>query len=499
MWLTIVGVVLVLVCAWVYSKRAPKIPGVALAPGYVPFFGHIFAINGLVGKRAFLDYNLKAALDNPAKPFQLCIPDKPPILRITTPEAVQHILKDKFENYIKIDTPITKMIGVELFGEGIFAVDGEKWRYERKVASYMFATNVLNRTMERTFLDHGEVLVRVLTDACKSKQTIDMQDLMKRYTMDSIAKIGFGVDFRSLEKPKDEFSIAFDRIQELIIRRAFKPVLLMRLDVMFQTGFEKEFTRCAEVLDGLVEDIIRKRKESASEISEHADESWQDLLSHFMDFSKKKNESFDIKQARDVVMNFLIAGRDTTACLLTWTFYELARHPEMEKRIVEEIKEMLANNPLSHQSVKDLKFTHNFLSEVLRLHPPVPFDSKRAMNEDVLPDGTPVPVGTIVHYSPYLFGHAPWNWENPEELIPERWDKDPNPTDFKFLTFNAGPRLCLGKRMAFLEAKMVLSMVLPEFHVSIVPNQSDELNAFIILWLRDGLQAKIIPRAEWSA
>mmetsp|Transcript_29438 Transcript_29438/g.45527 ORF Transcript_29438/g.45527 Transcript_29438/m.45527 type:complete len:373 (-) Transcript_29438:44-1162(-) len=359
----------------------------------------------------------------------------------------------------------------------------------------MFSANVMNNMMETTFLEHGDVLMRILKDAAYKQETINVQSLMKRYTMDSIAKIGFGVDFGSLDEPDDAFSLAFDALQENIVKRAFSPEIIFRFQRALGLGVEQEVIKNAKILNDTVGRIIKAREEKLKELGEeeNKDSKFKDLLSQFIFMSQKKGEKMDASRARDIVMNFLIAGRDTTACLLTWTFYELFQHPEMEQKILDEINSVLATEPLSHDIVKKLPYLSNFLSEVLRLHPPVPFDTKRSIDQDTLPDGTIIPPGTVIQYSPYIFGRMPWHWEDPDTFKPERWEKEPNPSEFKFITFNAGPRLCLGKKMAYLEATMVLCMVLPEFKVEVqdkkfVPAKS------LILWLQDGFNCKIVPR-----
>ena len=150
---------LVLLLLWFYSIRPRKIPGVPTGPHYLPFFGHYFYLQQY-GSQQFLRDTVETALVHPKKHFAQYLPDRPPLFRLCTSDAVQYILKDAFDKYIKINSPVAKMIGEELFGDGIFAVDGEKWKFERKVASHMFATSVLKEKMESTFLEHGEVVLR---------------------------------------------------------------------------------------------------------------------------------------------------------------------------------------------------------------------------------------------------------------------------------------------------------------------------------------------------
>jgi cytochrome P450 len=157
MWIAVVCVCLC-VAVWLYSIRARTISGVPVAPNALPFFGHLFVLRHL-GTKKFLDEAVTAALTYPERHHTFSFPDKPIVLRLCTPAAVQYILKDEFDKYVKIDSENTRMLGDELFGDGIFAVDGDKWKFERKVASHMFATKVLKEKMEQTFLEHGDIVL----------------------------------------------------------------------------------------------------------------------------------------------------------------------------------------------------------------------------------------------------------------------------------------------------------------------------------------------------
>jgi len=202
---------------------------------------------------------------------------------------------------------------------------------------------------------------------------------------------------------------------------------------------------------------------------------------------------------RDVGMNFLIAGRDTTACLLTWTFYRLHSHNDVQQRVVQEVDHVLGSTDPTHDNVKGLQYLRAVLSEVLRLHPSVPNDSKIAVKADILPDGTPIPAGSIVSYQPYVFGRLSTLWDEPLNFNPDRWlsMKDP-PSQFKFISFNAGPRLCLGKDMAYFEAEMLASMILQRYRLKVVPGHKDTANISIIIQMKYGLPVTVERRAPPS-
>mmetsp|Transcript_24290 Transcript_24290/g.68051 ORF Transcript_24290/g.68051 Transcript_24290/m.68051 type:complete len:497 (+) Transcript_24290:44-1534(+) len=487
-----IGLLAAIWLVWLlYGARAKQITGVPVADGFIPYFGHTFQTAKLfMDNKKWLLWNLEQSLKAKTH-YTISSLNKPPMLRILTAEAAKHILEDNFDNYVKIDSPGVKLYGVEFFGDGIFQADGEEWRFHRKAASYMFSTNVL-RSMVDVFNEHGETMVGVLEKYAGNENPVDMQDIFQRFTMDSICRIAFGVHFDSLHLPqgtKPAFSQAFDYIQTCINLRFIKPFTIFKLDRQFQISkTERDLTECARVLDQTILDVLESRKQELQD--ERAGSKWQDLLSQFVKMARDRNETLDTRFIRDVVMNFIIAGRDTTACLLSWTLFELDKRPDIYEKVISEIGNVLKGNPPNYDNVKELTYTENVLLEILRLHPPVPMDAKRCISDDKLPDGTLVPKGTMVSYSPWLFGRLPWLWDEPEEFRPERWEGERH-SDYKFITFNAGPRLCLGKRMALVEAKVVLCILLTRFRFRISPGQTDETAVSIIHWLKHGLKMTI--------
>lgn len=212
-------------------------------------------------------------------------------------------------------------------------------------------------------------------------------------------------------------------------------------------------------------EIIKGKKQLLNEKSEI--DSF-DLLSRFLS-SGHSDEEF----VTDIVVSFILAGRDTTSAALNWFFWLVSNNPNVEKEILREIYEK-SEAPI-FEEVKDMVYTHASLSESMRLYPPVPMDGKESTVDDVLPDGTFVKKGTSVVYHSYAMGRSEKIWgKDWSEFKPERWlerddaegkwnfvGKDP----YKYPVFHAGPRICLGKEMAFLQMKRVAAGVLRQFRV----------------------------------
>lgn len=205
---------------------------------------------------------------------------------------------------------------------------------------------------------------------------------------------------------------------------------------------------------------------------------------------------------RDQVLNFLIAGRDTTALLLSWFFFLLDSHPHAEARIIEEMQQVLSSEEsgageagISFDSCKRMTYLNAALHETLRLYPPVPFNGFTALRDDILPGSFFVPKDTYVVYSAWLLHRRPELYDDPLRFDPERWLRGPAPRPFEFVAFHGGPRECLGREMALLEAAVCACAILQRCSLRMHPNAPlVELRRAITLSARKGVHMRVEPR-----
>jgi len=182
----------------------------------------------------------------------------------------------------------------------------------------------------------------------------------------------------------------------------------------------------------------------------------------------------------------------------------MTQHPEIEEKVINEIvkyKEM-SNGLEGFDFASQLTYTEMVLLESLRLHPPVPGDDREALNDDKLPDGTIIKKGFHIAFDPYSFNRNKKVWgEDALDFKPERWwDSQENKlksiTAFEYPTFSAGPRLCLGRNLALLEAKSLISELLPKYKFTIVPGHVVKYKMTITLVMENGLLMTIKKRQE---
>eukprot|EP00047_Mylnosiga_fluctuans_P023009 m.130478 g.130478 ORF g.130478 m.130478 type:complete len:489 (-) comp9451_c1_seq1:186-1652(-) len=475
------------VCGLAYLwqvQRQQRSPNVPLA-SKIPLIGPTL----LVFRHAhrMLDMMVDMALQTKG-PFQFHIVGHPNYVGIIEPEAVKHVLSDNFDNYVKGDFFRDRFF--DLLGDGIFDVDGDKWQFQRKTASHIFTRNELRGFMTDVFRDHVALAVDRLDKFAAAQQPINLQDLFYRFTLESIGKIAFGINLGCFEDAHNEFASSFDTAQQILMDRMFTPIWPLRRVLWFLVPDEIRLRKCIRTLDTLARQIIQTRRQEVD--LEHK----EDLLSRFMHVTNNGQPLSD-DQLRNVIMNFVIAGRDTTANALTWFFDEILQHPDVEEKLLAEIDTVLAGSaPTYEDADKRLPYLTACVKETLRLHPSVPKDTKQAVADDVLPDGTVIKAGSSIVYLPYVTGRMEKFWPRAAEFLPERWlTMETAPSPFYYPVFNAGPRLCLGMNMAYTEAKIAAASILQKYRFKRVSAKRGEYLTAVTLPMAGGLSVTIQRRA----
>jgi cytochrome P450 len=255
------------------------------------------------------------------------------------PETVEYILKTNFENYPK--GIIMRRNFSDLLGEGIFNANGDEWKVQRKVASHEFTSKSLRNFMHGTIqaeLNHR--LVPLLQKICNEGASIDLQDLFMRFAFDSICKLGFGVDPACLEfsLPNVKFAQAFDIATSLTSARLINFPFILRLQRALNVGSERKLREAVRQIDDFALSVIQTRRKQLMEIAsgrtrlESLEDQHMDLLSRFMGLpaqekersvededKNQKQEAFSDRFLRDIVISFILAGRDTTSAGLFTT------------------------------------------------------------------------------------------------------------------------------------------------------------------------------------
>ncbi|KAJ7951018.1 putative Cytochrome P450 [Quillaja saponaria] len=476
-------------------------------PKYPPVKGTVF--DQVFYLKRLYDYQTEKAKTH--RTFRFLAPGQSD-LYTTDPKNIEHILKTQFDKYSK--GKYNQDIVTDLLGQGIFAVDGEKWRQQRKLASYEFSTKVLKEYSCSMFRRNGVKLVKVIFGFADSSLVFDMQDILMRSTLDSIVNVGFGVKLNCLEGPTKEgssFMKAFDDSNALIYWRFVDP--FWKLKRFLNIGCEANLKKNIKIIDDFVRGLIKIKREQQA-VKQDSNYKEDDILSRFLVESKKDPEKMNDQYLRDIILNFMIAGKDTSANTLSWFFYMLCKNPLVQEKVAQEVKDVTGSQEteanidefvarITDAALEKMHYLHAALTETLRLYPAVPVGGRVAEIDDILPDGYKLKNGDGVYYMAYAMGRMPYIWgADAEEFRPERWldngiFKPESP--FKFIAFHAGPRICLGKDFAYRQMK-IASMALLRFFRFKLANETRKLTyrTMFTLHIDGGLPLYAISRQAYQ-
>ncbi|KAF8662201.1 hypothetical protein HU200_056401 [Digitaria exilis] len=430
------------------------------------------------------------------------------------PEVIEHILKTSFSKYSK--GAFNYSVMKDLFGDGIFATDGEKWRHQRKLASHEFSTKVLREFSSVVFRTNATKLAEKISSAANNGTSIDMQDLLMKTTMDSIFKVGFGFELNTLsgsgsDESSIQFSNAFDEANSLVFHRYVD--IFWQLKRYFNIGSEAKLRRNIQIIDDFVMKLIHQKREQMNgqdNVPPNKQRAREDILSRFIMQSKTDPKTMNDRYLRDIVLNFLIAGKDTTGNTLTWFFYMLCKNPIVQNKVELEINESVQwaekdsaddfTARLNEGAIEKMHYLHAAISETLRLYPAVPVDGKMADEDDILPNGYRVMKGDGVYYTIYAMGRMTYLWgEDAEDFKPERWLVNgvfQQESPYKFVSFNAGPRICLGKEFAYRQMKIMAATLIHFFRFKLADESKDATyKTMFTLHMDKGLHLHAYPRS----
>ncbi|KAJ3701670.1 hypothetical protein LUZ61_005375 [Rhynchospora tenuis] len=426
------------------------------------------------------------------------------------PENIEYILKTRFSNFPKGKYYRERFS--ELLGDGIFNADDQTWREQRRAATAEMHSSKFAEYSAETVrsLVHSKLLV-VLNWLSKTESSVDLQDLFLRFTFDNICRAAFGVNpgCLAIGLPDIPFANAFESATENTLFRFIVPPFVWKPMRALNIGTEKQLKAAVQTVHEFAEKTVLNRRNEFKNINGFTERC--DLLSRLMITDAKFSDKF----LKDFCISFILAGRDTSSVALAWFFWLLHRHPHVERHIIDEINNIIKGRTETNYTVyshveivftaeelKQMHYLQAAISETLRLYPPVPLDFKEALEDDVLPDGTVVKKGARVIYVMYSMARMEGIWgKDCREFKPERWLRDgifTNENSFRYVVFNAGPRLCIGKKFAYMQMKMVAASILLRYHVEVVEKQEVVPKLTTTLYMKNGLRVNLKKRENMN-
>ncbi|KAJ4850908.1 hypothetical protein Tsubulata_009477, partial [Turnera subulata] len=392
---------------------------------------------------------------------------------------------------------------LEILGDGIFNTDSDMWKSQRKLAQELISHRQFYTFLVKTSNDKVEQgLLPVLEHVSQRGLVVDLQDVFQRFTFDATCLIVTGHDpgCLSIGFPDVAFSKAVDDVEEAIFYRHIVPQTIWKLQRRLGIGEEKKYREAWQTIDQVVGQIISDKKEELCqriEKKELGDGQGMDLLTSYMmgEGNEMGLKSYsDEKFLRDTVIGLMLAGRD----------------PKISEELKATLHEPEANESgggpewrlFDVEVLKRLPYLHGALCESLRLYPPLPFNHKSPLKPCILPSGHRVNPRMRIFMSVYSMGRMTSIWGHDcLEFKPERWITDgggiKHEPSYKFFSFNAGPRICIGKDIAFLQMKTVAAAIIYNYRVQLVAGQTITPSLSIILHMKHGMKVKISRRSAF--
>lgn len=402
------------------------------------------------------------------------------VLLVNHPRHIQRVLQDNHRNY-----RLTRFYRHlrPVFGEGVFAAEGARWRHQRGVLQPAFQRERLEALAPAMTEGAAEMIARWRTRP-RPEAPLDVAAEMSRLTLDIVARALFGMPLGA-RAPE-----AAEAVRVLLETSVARTTDLTPLGRWWPGARNRRFNEALRLMRGLVGDILRRRRAAGTPRA--------DLLSLLLD--DRAAGGTDETRLRDEVMTMLVSGNATTANALTWTWYLLARHPRAEAAVRAELAHALGSRMPGARDLAALSYTRMALGETLRLYPPTWRLARTAAAADEI-GGCTVPAGTIVVFSPYLVHRHPAFWDSPEAFDPGRFAPGAasGRPPFAYIPFGGGPRACLGSRFALMEMQLVVATVMQAFRLRLPPGHTAEIEPVATLRPRPGLPMWLEPLSDTAA
>ncbi|MCU1264793.1 MAG: cytochrome [Acidobacteria bacterium] len=391
------------------------------------------------------------------------------------PDDIEYILSTNAKNFVKAMSLRSNFFS-RLLGNGLLTSEGEFWRRQRRLAQPAFHRQRISA--------YGEVMVEFterMTATWRAGETRDIHPDMMRLTLEIVARTLFNADV----------SGDADRVgrvlSEIVKPFASQATLKWILDNRLPTPAHNRFHRSVRQIDEIVYRIIAERRASGRDEG--------DLLSMMLQAQDEDGSQMTDAQLRDEVMTLFLAGHETTALTLSWSWYLLGLNPAAEQKFHAEVDEVLAGRKPTFADLPNLKYTEKIAKESMRLYPPA-FGVGREAIADCEIGGFHIPAKAQVFAFQWVTQRDPRYFAKPEKFDPDRWTEEfvSRLPKYAYFPFGGGPRACIGNTFAMMEIVLVLAAIGQNFRLALAPDHKVELMPAMSLRPKDGIRVLVERR-----
>lgn len=396
---------------------------------------------------------------------------------VSHPDDIKHVLQENHRNY-------QKSKGYErlesFLGQGLLTSDGEVWRKDRKLMQPAFHRERIG-AFSTIMTDATEAMLK-RWQTVTGGEVIDVHNEMMHLTLTIVSRTLFTTDI------SDEASDVGQALTIVLRYASDRISSIFAIPENFPTEANYRYQEALNTLNRVVYQLINERRQSGEDTG--------DLLSMLV-FARDQEtgDSMSEQQLRNEVMTIFLAGHETTANALSWTWYLLSKHPEVERRLYAEVQEVLGDRVPTLMDLKNLKYTSMVVNEAMRLYPPAWEIGRESLSADKLSNYDLPPQSTVL-LSSYVTHRHPGLWENPEGFDPERFtpERSTDRLQYAYFPFGGGPRTCIGNNFALMEAQLIVAAIAQKYRLELVPGHVVAPEPVITLRPRHGILMHLRPR-----
>jgi cytochrome P450 len=376
----------------------------------------------------------------------LQFPGRPTYL-LTHPEHIEQVLVTESHNFTTGDLRRDAFSGIE--DESVAVSEGRTWQRQRQQLQPAFYRERIT-TYAETMAEYAERTVEGWTTG----EAVDIMHEMDQLTLAILTKTLLDYDSR------DDQPVVRAAMDALLQRTDFSQFSTL-VPNWVPTPANRRFQQATDDLHSLIEDLIRKRRQTGT----HGD----DLLSILVGIGDRDGVELSGTELRDNMVGLLLAGHETSALALSYTWYLLSKHPAVRRKLHAELADVLDGATPTANHLSNLEYTEQVLTESMRLYPPI-WATVREPVTDVTVGGYTIPEGATITIPQWVVHHDERFYDQPDEFRPERWadERDAERAEFAYFPFSGGPRRCIGEQFALVEMKLVLATIAQQVSLELV-------------------------------
>jgi cytochrome P450 len=388
------------------------------------------------------------------------------------PDHVEHVLQSRASNYDKATRSSAKIRAIS--GDSLLTSNGELWKRQRRLMQPSFHRKHI-AGMAAEMIAFTDAMLQRWRPHLANGEALDIAAEMMRLTYSIVGKTLLGADVGS-------DAVTIENAMETMLTHTYRRWgNIVDVPAFIPTPSNVRFRRALRAVDQIVYRIIAEHRADISTSS--------NLLSILLQArDEQTGDGLSDSELRNETITFLLAGHETTANALAWTFYLLSQNPEVERQLRAELSAVLGRRPPTIDDLPHLTFTTMVIQEAMRLYPPIWAIERRAIAADVI-GGFHIPADSSVVISPYVLHRNENFWPDAERFDPTRFTSRPR----AYIPFGSGPRFCIGNEFAMMETRLIVPMVMQACHLELVGGRAVELQPSITLRPKNGLHMRVCP------